>query len=247
MWHPFDIMPQELALTDAVRGASVVGPCRLVFGERVTRWFKDKSSADQQWPPTVDQKPGLTIIRRPADDGTHALEIQHSWVLTNTQTMSGRMICRADGWRSPLKWEFTQTFLTDKNKPLVPPLTETGRWQDGTLERTTKGSAGEVRKTAKVSQLASTYGLMAGFPKVDEATGSAGLIQEALTFCPEATLQPVPSILQENPLAKGLEGFVLKSADGFPSDYWVNANGAVVYVCYGPNRVFVLDKVEVLS
>ena len=126
-------------------------------------------------------------------------------------------------------------------------MVESGRWENGILERSTKGTSGEVRKTGKVSKLACTYGLMAGFPEPDEAIGSTGLMQEALTFCPEATLQPVSSILQENPLAKGLQGFVLKSVDGYPADFWVNANGAVVYVCYGPNRVFVLDKVETLS
>lgn len=247
MWHPFDIMPQELTVSDTVRNFSVSGPCRLTYGERVTRWFKDKSSADQQWPPTVDRKPGLTLTRRPAGEGTLDLEILHTWILTNTQTMSGRMTCRTDGWRSPLSWEFRQTFVTDKNKPFLSGVIESGSWKNGLLERVTRGAAGEVRKSTQAAQLASTYALMADFPEPSEASGTTGLLQEALSFSSDVALVPVPALLQENPLAHGLRGFSLQGGNGYPADYWVNSAGTVIYVCYGPNRAFVLDKAEALS
>lgn len=247
MWHPFDLMPQELTVPDAVRNASAGDRCRLVYGERITRWFKDKASTDQQWPPTVDKKPGLTLARQPGPAGTFDLDVRQTWVLTNTQTMTGKMTCRAEGWRSPLTWEFRQTFLNDKGKPLVPGLTESGRWKNGILERSTKGDHGEVRQTVRATELASVYALIANFPKEGEAAGSTGLLREALTYSPDAAWQPAPKVLQESPLARGLRGYVLKSEGGFPADCWVNAAGVVVYVCYGPNRAFVLDQVEALA
>ncbi len=247
MWHPFDIMPQDLAVADALRTASAPESCRLVYGERVVRWFKDKSSADSQWPPTVDKKEGLTILRKPGGEGTQELDIEQTWQLTNKQTMSGKMTCRNDGWRSPLNWEFQQTFLTDKNKPLVPDLSEQGSWKDGLLIRSTKGANGEVRKENRTAQLASAYALLAGFPKEDEVTGNTGLLREVQGYSQRASLEPCSKLLQETPLAQGLRGVVLKNEGGYPGDYWINPAGVVIYACYGPNRVFVLEKMEAIS
>lgn len=247
MWHPFDIMPQELAVSDELRNASPGENRHLVYGERVTRWFKDKSSTDQQWPPTVDKKPGITLSRRLAASGTAELEIRHIWQLTVAQDMAGRMTTRTDGWRSPLSWEFQQSFLTERNKSLVPSVVDSGSWRDGVLERVTKGNSGTVRKSTPAAQLASTYALMADFPRDGQASGSTGLLREALSFTPDVSLQPVPQAVRDNPLARGLTGFVLQAPSGYPADFWVNASGLVIYACYGPNRAFILEKAETLT
>jgi hypothetical protein len=247
MWHPFDIMPQDLAVDDALKTAAPGDHCRLVYGERVVRWFKDKSSADSQWPPTVDKKPGLVLTRRPGSDGTWDLDLQQTWVLTNTQTMSGKMTCRRIGWRSPLSWEFQQSFQTSKGKEFLPGLTERGSWRDGELLRVTSGASGEVEKTDRAAELAATYALLADFPKEGEATGDTGLLQENLGYSPRAGFVPCSKALQENPLARGLRGSVLKNEGGYPADFWTNPAGVVIYACYGPNRVFVLEKAEAVS
>ncbi len=247
MWHPFDIMPQELAVAEDLRAASPDGDCRLVYAEHIVRWFKDKSSTDTQWPPTVDKKPGVTIEKRTGKDGTLNLNIEQIWQLTNKQTMRGEMTCRGDAWRSPLDWTFQQSFLNERNKAFVPNMIEQGNWKNGVLTRVTKGTNAEVRKMAQAAELASTYALMASFPHDGAISGSTGLLQEGLLYSPEAELVPCAKGLHENALAQGLRGIALKNEGGYPADYWINPAGVVIYVCYGPNRAFVLEKLEALS
>ena len=248
MWHPFDIMPNELALAPSLRTASPPARFRLVFGERITRWFKDKSDVNKQWPPTVDRKDGMTLSRRPGTDGSWNLDVKHVWQLTNTHTLEGTMACAAAGWRSPHRWNFRQTFLSDRGAEAVPPLTEEGTWKDGVLTRTTTGNAGSLTKSDPTSRLAVQYGLMADFPLAEALKlEPTGLLQEGLTFSPDASLRRCPDDLQKRPLAEGLTGFVLNTSQGYPADFWVNPAGLVVYVCFGPNRAFVLDRMEEIA
>lgn len=248
MWHPFDIMPGELALEPALRTASAPPRVRLVFGERITRWFKDKSEAAKQWPPTVDRKEGLTLSRRPGEAESWDLGVRQVWQLTNVHTLEGTMSCAAAGWRTPRRWSFRQTFLTDRGTEVLPSLTEEGAWKDGVLTRTTTGKSGSLAASDAAPRLAAAYGLMADFPLAEALKlEPAGLLQEGLAFSPDASLRRCSDALQKNPLANGLTGFVLHTSQGYPSDFWVNPSGLVVYVCFGPNRAFVLDRMEEIA
>lgn len=249
MWHPFDIMPGELALDSALRSASAPSRARLVFGERITRWFKDKSESAKQWPPTVDRKEGLSLSRRPGStDGSWDLGVRQVWQLTNVHTLEGTMSCATVGWRSPHQWNFRQTFLSDRGAEVLPPLTEAGTWKAGLLTRTTTGKDRALTASGETSRLAAQYGLMADFPLAEALQlEPAGLLQEGLTFSPGASLRRCPDDLQKHPLAAGLTGFVLDTPQGYPADFWVNPAGLVVYVCFGPNRALVLDRLEEIA
>ncbi len=246
MWHPFDLMSKELAVDETLRAAGAPQGCRLIYGERITRWFKDKSDAVSQWPPTVDHKPGVTIARR-VEGENWDVEVSHVWKITITQSFSAKLSVRRDGWRSPIAWQYTQNFVKEHGGMLVPDTRGTGSWKDGVISTNITGASGKLALSEPAPSLCSLYSLLADFPAEPARLGEAALLGENLMYFPKASFSQPSAALAANPLAIGLKGYILRPAMGWPMDFWVNEQGLVVYWCQGPHRAFVLEKIEGLA
>lgn len=248
MWHPFDILGDELSVEKTLRDSVFPASCRLVYSERVTRWFKDKSDQNNQWPPTVDQKPGIQISRRVEDDAMR-VEVVHEWELMIRHLLSATMDCSTKGWRSPSSWLAQVTFRNIRGgKEFLPEIREVGSWSDRRLKQVSQGAKNSITRSSEVDSLASVYALLANFPSPDEASslGSTTLLEEGFTVTPDVTLLPCPENLQQHPMAEGLRGYALRGKGNFPTDYWVNRHGLVVFICMGPHRAFFLESLESL-
>ncbi|MBC2592924.1 hypothetical protein H5P28_01495 [Ruficoccus amylovorans] len=240
-------MTDELALPDGMKSVAGNSQVRRVYGERVTRWFKDKSSADSQWPPTVDKRPGIRLDIR-TERGGFDLGITHEWPLTSNFTLSGEMRCADNAWRSPTIWNLAQTFTTTRGNEILPAIVEQGRWENARVQTVTTQGTREIRNARAAPAFASVYALMAAFPDVSRGgLGEALLQEETLSFVTSARIKNAPKELQRNKLAQGLTGYTVYTATGYPADYWLNENGVVIYVCWGPNRAFVLEQSEELA
>jgi|GEM_PF-2546558 len=248
MWHPFDILGDELFVDKTLRDSDAPSHCRLVYSERITRWFKDKSDQNNQWPPTVDRKPGVQISRR-IDGDRMRLEVLHEWQLMIRHLLSATMDGSARGWRSPESWSAQVTFSNIRNgREFLPEIRETGSWSGGRLEQVSQGAENSITQSGEARSLASVYALLANFPRPDEISsiGSTTLLEEGFTVTPDVTLLRCPENLQKHPMAAGLDGYALRGKGNFPADYWVNRQGLVVFVCMGPHRAFVLESLETL-
>jgi hypothetical protein len=250
LWHPFDIIgAEELSVNESLRTAATPAARECVYTERVTRWFGDKSDQKNQWPPTLDQKPGIRISCRP-DGETMKVGVVQVWEQMINHELTASMECSASGWRSPSSWTVKHTFKQARSgREFVPDIDETGRWQQGTLTRTSQGQETAMTRSRSVGSLASVYALLANFPRVEEIPelSQTTLLQEGFVVTPDADLVNCPEVLREHPLAQGLRGYTLLNKGNFPSDFWVNDNGLVVYICLGPHRVFVLNSLQTIS
>jgi hypothetical protein len=244
MWHPFDLIPNELALSPALRNARPAANRTVLFEERALTYFKDKSNKTGQWPLTMDELPGIQITRR-GDATSCELEISHKWELDYFRTLSGTMQC-AGAWQTPQRWSFLRTF-----KPMFSgaapfaPVEVRGRCGKGELVQTHRGTSNRQEERVSVENLLSTYALMAGFP-VDAPVpqGSCSLLGEDLIPAGSARIHRSPDILMKHPLAEGLVGCLLDAQGDFPTEFWVNSYGLTVYVFNGVSKAFILTGVE---
>jgi hypothetical protein len=250
LWHPFDILgKEELAVAGNLRNAEVSGAWSGTYTERVTRWFKDKSDPDRQWPPTVDRKPGIRLTCRPEGDRLK-VEVAQDVQQLISHLLTATMECSASGWRSPSKWTAKHTFAkTGRAKEFLPEVEETGKWESGTLTQTSQGRETAMTKSRPARSLASIYTLLASFPEAAEidGLGKTTFLQEGFVPTVDAELVPCPQLLQKHPLARGLRGYALLNKGNFPADYWVNESGVVIYLCMGPHRAMVLESIQSIS
>lgn len=247
MWHPFHLMTEALTLPREVREASAATAGRFVYRQFVTRWFKDKSS-DEQWPPDLDTRPGLTLTRRMDGGGRWHIEVEQTWELQARRSFTGTLVCDMRGWRRPLRYEFRQTFANRAGVAVWPETRETGRWQpDGTFVR--QSSVGEKTTTQTVTAAAwlAHYALLADFPAWSDAwpKTDAACFGEGGTLATGVRLQRCELPQCRHALAAGLRGYVLQPrGGGMPQEFWINENGIVVYWIEGPNRAMALAAVE---
>lgn len=243
MWHPFDLIPDELALAAEFRTLQPPANRTVLFTQRALTYFKDKSSKTEQWPLMMDELPGTRITRR----GRAELElaVSHQWKLDYFRTLSGDMTC-SGAWHSPQTWSFRRTC-----KPLFPgafafaPVAIQGRWQAGKLEQTHVGSVRKQQQLAKAGNLLSIYALMSGFPLRQNLPETfVTLLGEDLVVRSQGRILRSPPATQNHPQAEGLTGFLVEAAGDFPTELWVNEHGLVVYVFNGISKVFVLTGVE---
>lgn len=254
MWHPFDIMPPEyLGVADAVRAAAAPAPaCRLVYGDRILARFptKDKIGVDKQWRPAIDDLPGLTLTRRAPAAGRWELDVEQRWQFASTDhVLSGKVTASTADWRMPLSWTFRQTITPSKDAAPLTPLEEAGTWEAGQVRRTCKAGRGSESSTRAAPTLTSVYSLLANFPIELAKSGSEtqGLLGEGFTFSPSAKIGPGHPAPRGLAVAGNLQNYLLAFPGGLPLEFWVNEAGLVVYLCQGPMRVLVLEKVEALG
>ncbi|TWU21798.1 hypothetical protein [Bythopirellula polymerisocia] len=243
MWHPFDLITEELELALELRTAQPAVNRSLWFEERALTYFHDKSSKTEQWPVNMDELPGLKITRRV--NAETELEINHTWKLDYVRNLSGNMKCSGT-WHSPHYWSFRRIF-----KPMFSraarfdPVEVEGRWQGGKLEQTYTGSAHQQVQTETAERLLSIYALMAGFPlEAGEPGSPTKLLGEDLVVTGSARMLRSTEALQHHHLAKSLTGFLLDAQGNFPTEFWVNEHGLVVYVFNGVSKAFILTRVE---
>lgn len=248
MWHPFDIMPDALAVSPEIRNARPSDTCVFTYGEKVMTYFKDKSGKTEQWPPMLDDQPGLRIARKKKRNALE-LEITQTWKLDYVRELKGTMVCRPDGWRSPLEWNFTRTFTPSASRsPAFAPVKISGRWENGGLSQTTAGDASRDSRAQRAADLACTYSLLADAPfKETGLSAGPALLTDDLIFSPAAAVHQCSATLHQRPPAAGLTGYMVLSGVDQPVEYWVNEHGAVIYVCSGTTRVLILKNVETLS
>ncbi|MEZ6192111.1 MAG: hypothetical protein R3C45_12605 [Phycisphaerales bacterium] len=109
MWHAFDIIADELAVDPAVRGLAAGPGHRLVYSERVVRWFSDKTGQGQ-WPAVVDRQPGITLERpgKATENTAWELIVQHT-----RPDRAGHDATDDDLWiqslSAALKWNATES------------------------------------------------------------------------------------------------------------------------------------------
>lgn len=244
MWHPFDLIPNELALAPELRNARPAVNRTVLFEERALTYFKDKSDKTGQWPLTMDELPGIKITRR-GDSSNRELEISHRWKLDYFRTLSGTMQC-AGVWQSPKRWSFLRTF-----KPMfsgaVPfaPVEVRGSYGKGELVQTHSGASNRQEDQVSAENPLSTYALMAGFSTDAPAPqGSFTLLGEDLVVTGSARIHRSPDLLMKHPLAEGLTGYVIDAQGDLPTEFWVNQHGLTVYVFNGVSKAFILTGVE---
>lgn len=247
MWHPFDLMPEALALLRELRDASVSTGCRLAYRQLVTRWFKDKSS-DEQWPPDLDTRPGIVLTRRLDNAGCWHVEVEQTWELAARRSFTGTLVCETRGWRRPVRYDFRQTFATKAGAEVWPETRETGKWHaDGTLVR--QSFVGEKSTTQRVTAGAwfALYALLADFPAWPDswpAAEDAACAGEGVALLRGVRLQRCEQPQSRHALAQGLRGYTLHARDSMPQEFWINENGVVVYWFEGPNRAMALSAAE---
>jgi len=247
MWHPFDLMPEALAVPAELRNASTSTACRLVYRQAVTRWFKDKSS-QEQWPPDLDLRPGITLTRRMDGDGRWHLEVLQTWELDARRTMAGTLVCDMRGWRRPLRYEFRQRFESRAAAAMWPETRESGQWQsDGTLARQTTVGEKSAPQAVRADAWLALYALLGDFPAWADSWPTAAdtaLLGEGGVVVRGARLRRCELPQGRHALAQGLRGYVLELQHGMPQEFWINENGVVIYWLEGPNRALWLTEVE---
>lgn len=255
MWHAFDIIADELAVNPAVRGLGAGPGHRLIYSERVVRWFSDKTGQGQ-WPAVVDRQPGITLERpkKAAANTAWELIVQHTRVQTAPVTMQLTMTCESNLWRSPSKWNATESIGDIKRTRPLGATTERGRVENGHISRTISAGSKHIDETYEAAHAASLYVLLANFPAGDVDAGRfndqpcQALFAEGMQFVGGGTLAVgAPGNADKHELAKGLRCFRLTPAMGFPLEFWVNDNGVVVYLLEAATRAWVLEGVEVMS
>lgn len=243
MWHPFDLIPEKLALAAGLRTAQPPVNRSVSFEERALTYFRDKTSKTDQWPILMDELPGIKITSRGSLESD--LEISHRWKLDYLRTLTGTMKC-SGAWHSPRRWSFVRTFKPtfDGAAPFAPVMVQ-GSWQRGTLIHTHSGRAHKQVQSEPAGSLLSTYALMSGFPRQAEfIEGPLTLLGEDLIVNNSARVLRCPAVLQNHPLAEALTGYLVDAQGDFPTEFWVNEYGLVVYVFNGVSKVFILTRVE---
>lgn len=256
MWHAFDIIADAMGVSPGLRSARADGPGRLVYAERVVRWFKDKSGRGQ-WPAVVDDRPGI-VIERPVVSGKPSdwtLRVEHVRMQTAPATLRMQLTCASDPWRSPRHWEATHTLGDqDHHSPLAPTI-EQGDWDGRRLTRRVQGKSGRViEQVHDTQQPACLYALLADFPvkslklKGFDHKSCDALFTEAMQQMGGASFIPgAPGNAAEHRLAEGLTCYRVTPTLGFPLEFWVNEHGMVVYLIEGATRAWVIKGVEALT
>ena len=259
MWHAFDIIANGLELPPGLRNAHADGACRMVYTERVVRWFKDKSGKGQ-WPAVVDERPGIVLKRTPAPadrPDEWSLSIEHTRQQSVPVTMRAEMTCASNVWRSPRRWDVVQTV----EKSTLGETTEQGAWDGSEINRQIRGGRGTRGKAGraieykhKAQHPASVYPLLADFPAKElQDSGLAdlrcdALFTEALQHMGEAAFASgAPGNAGGHRLADGLTCYRLTPSLGFPLEFWVNRHHVVVYLIESATRAWMLESVEALS
>lgn len=249
MWHPFALFPDELTVPAPLRAAPLPAAARLVYREKVVRWFKPKPGHTYKQP-VLDHGPGLTLERRPAADGRLELRFRQERTHESPQVLEGTMTCAAGGWSSPLAWSVRQSFVAKAESDLLPSLEETGEWSKATVTRRTRARGGRLTTTHAARALLSPPAWLAAFPRdLAPAPWSDDVVvmDEFTLFVTGAAIEPAGRETRAHILAQGLRGHVLRYAGGLPLEFWVNEHGTVVYLCAGPTRVLVLESAEALT
>jgi hypothetical protein len=223
-----------------------------VYGERILARFptKDKIGTDRQWRPAIDQLPGLTLTRHAPTGDRWKLEVEQRWQFASADhLLRAALTADASGWRTPLSWTFHQAITPTKDAAPLTPLEEAGTWARGEVLRTCKAGRGTQSARVAAPTLTSIYTLLANFPPAMAARGGevSGLLAEAFTFSPSATLAPGHAAQRALAMAGKLQNYRLTFPGGLPFEFWVNESGLVVFLCQGPMRVLVLEKVEALA
>lgn len=237
-------MAADLAVPQPLLDAEPRLPCRMVLAERVTRWFKHQPTAEQ-WPPTVDQLPGIQLDIQPLD-GALQIAFHQSWRTGEVRSIEGKLTCEASGWHRTLGFECHQKFEMPAGKPPLPETRTTAlRTTDGSW--TLRSTTGGMRQSQRLSAAPSLAfpALLAGVPRMEvEAPARFNWLGEDLEPQGMARLSSGSNV--DHPLAEGLRCMVVTPDVGMPVEFWVNTYGAVIYVCEGPNRAFVLASMEAL-
>lgn len=246
MWHPFHLMPEALALPKELREASSSTAGRFVYRQMVTRWFKDKSS-QEQWPPDLDLRPGITLTRRMDGGGRWHIDVEQTWELEARRAFFGTIVCEMRGSRRPLRYEFRQKFVNRAGVAVWPETRETGRWEDdGTLVFRSFVGDTTTQATVRSDAWLAVYALLADFPAWSDAwpKTEAVCLGEGGVLLTGARLQRCELPQHRHALAEGLRGYVLQVRGGMPQEFWINENGIVIYWIEGPNRAMALEAVE---
>jgi hypothetical protein len=225
-----------------------------VYGERVVRWFSDKTGKGQ-WPAVVDRQPGITLERpkKAADNAAWELIVEHARVQTAPVTMQLTMTCESNSWRSPKQWTATESIGDLKRTRPLKTTTERGRVENGQISRTISAGSKHIDETYDAAYAASLYALLADFPVQEVDAGRfndqpcQALFTEGMQFVGGGTLAAgAPGNADTHELARGLRCYQLTPAMGFPLEFWVNDKGVVVYLIEAATRAWLLEGVEVL-
>lgn len=248
MWHPFQIMPSHIAADEAVKSGAKPSPsCRMIYRERVIRWFLRDTDEDGYRLPNVDDRTGMTIEKRAAGGDHIELKVRHQKDLGVRHILQGSIKARRDDWRSPVSWDFTQEFPRGSG---FGDFRESGEWEPGKARLVSRGGGREIVRIEAVASLTSLYSLLADFParvnSYPESTETA-VLEDVSVINRGARFQPVPQLVKEHEMASGLRGLALDYAANFPVEFWVNDHGAVIYACFGPNRALFLERIEEIS
>jgi len=246
MWHPFDLMPDELAVPPDLRSACPGKNCTVSFDEKALTYFRDKSSKTDQWPPSMDSFPGVRIRRRTGKKSVD-LEITHQWHLDYLRELRGAMSCVPDAWIAPRSWSFLRTF-EPRFSGAAPfdPVEIRGSWNSGELTQAIVANKQKQTQTVPAASLISTYALLSGFPVQGESlpAGAVVLGEDLVSSSSAAVLHRCPEGLRKHPLAQGLSGVVIDARGNLPTEFWVNEHGLVIYAFNGVSKLFVLKKIE---
>lgn len=256
MWHAFDIIADDLTVAPELHGMQAEADTRLVYGERVVRWFSDKSGKGQ-WPAVVDHKPGIVIERYgaiPVGGSDWMLRVEHIRSQAVPVTMRMTMTCAPNAWRSPREWELKET-LGDQGKPSpLQETSETGLWESGRVTRTIRAGAKRIDQAFNTTQPACLYPILADFPVEEIEAGVLkdqacdALFTEGMQHVGGGSIVVgAPGDTATHQFASGLRCFRLVPAMGFPLEFWVNTHGVVIYLIEGATRAWVLQSVEVMS
>lgn len=247
MWHPFQIMPGEIAVEDSlIATAKPSAHCRMTYRERVIRWFLRETNEEGHWLPNVDERTGMVIEKRNVSGDSFELRVLHQKDLGVRHVLSGTMLARRNDWRSPVEWVFEQHFQGGRG---IRNFYESGEWRSGTAKLVSRRKEEFVR-TEKVESLTCLYTLLADFPGHLEAypkSSETSVLEDLSVIHRGAKLRPISTLVATHPMARRLSGYALDYKASLPVEFWVNALGAVIYVCVGPNRTLFLESLEDLS
>lgn len=248
MWHPFQIMPGEIAADEAlISAAKPFSHCRFTYRERIIRWFLRETNEVGHLLPNVDERTGMIIEKRTTNDEFLDLQVRHQKDLGVRHILKGTMRAQRNDWRSPVAWDFEQIF---QGSPEIQNFREAGDWQPGQANLVTSRDRQEIVRTEEVASLTCLYSLLADFPahmKVFPESSETSVLENLSVINRGATLRAVPLQMTEHPMARGLRGCALDYKANLPVEFWVNQHGIVIYVCVGPNRALFLESIEDLS
>jgi hypothetical protein len=251
MWHAFDVMTADLSLDPAVRALRPQAGQRRVYGERIVRWFADKTG-DGQWPGNPDHRPGMSLTQPVVEPGEpRRLHVTHTRIQGAPVELTLELDYREDDWRTPLRWTARETIGGGRQRSPLADTVEEGRVEGGRLTAEVRGQQKTMPRSHPAEQPASWYSLIADLPvkAIDagrlKATPCDAWLTEGMIHLEGATVAAgVEGDAADHRLAAGLRGYTLRPSQGMPLEFWVNEQGLVVYVFEGPLRALVLQQVE---